>query len=154
WSYYNKAGALRDMVQNHMLQLLCLAAMEPPTTLDADAVRDEKLKVLRSLTPIRGADLAHLTVRGQYRSGAIDGKPVPGYLEEPAAAPASDTETFVAIKAGIQNWRWAGVPFYLRTGKRLLSRSSEIVVQFRAPPYALYPESAGAIHPNQLVMRL
>jgi glucose-6-phosphate 1-dehydrogenase len=154
WSYYDGAGALRDMVQNHMLQLLCLAAMEPPTALDADAVRDEKLKVLRSLDPIQGADVAHLTVRGQYRGGAIDGKPVPGYLEEPDAAPASNTETFVAIKAGVRNWRWAGVPFYLRTGKRLQDRTSEIVVQFRTPPYRLYPEAAGAIHPNQLVMRL
>ncbi len=154
WAYYDHAGALRDMVQNHMLQLLCLVAMEPPITLDADAVRDEKLKVLRSLIPLRGADVAHLTVRGQYRGGAIDGQPVRGYLEEPDAGSASRTETFVAIKAGVRNWRWAGVPFYLRTGKRLQSRTSEIVVQFRAPPYALYPESAGAIHPNQLVMRL
>src|SRR5262249_10901320 len=143
-------GALRDMVQNHMLQLLCLVAMEPPTALDADAVRDEKLKVLRSLDPIRGAEVAHSTVRGQYRSGAIDGQPVPGYLEEKDADPTSSMETFVAIKAGVKNWRWAGVPFYMRTGKRLQTRTSEIVVQFRAPPYALYPESAGAIHPNQL----
>ncbi|HEY8017282.1 MAG TPA: glucose-6-phosphate dehydrogenase [Dongiaceae bacterium] len=154
WAYYDKAGAIRDMVQNHMLQLVCLVAMEPPITLDADAVRDEKLKVLKSLIPMRGADVAQLTVRGQYRAGTMDGKSVPGYLEEPDAGPASDTETFVAIKAGVQNWRWAGVPFYLRSGKRLPSRTSEIVVQFRAPPYALYPESAGAIHPNQLVMRL
>jgi glucose-6-phosphate 1-dehydrogenase len=154
WAYYDKAGAIRDMVQNHMLQLLCLVAMEPPVTLDADAVRDEKLKVLRSLAPIRGADTAHLTVRGQYRAGAADGQPVPGYLQEPDAKAQSNTETFVAIKAGVQNWRWAGVPFYLRSGKRLQDRTSEIVVQFRAPPYALYPESAGAIHPNQLVMRL
>jgi len=154
WAYYNGAGAIRDMVQNHMLQLLCLVAMEPPVTLDADAVRDEKLKVLKSLVPIRGAEVAQLTVRGQYRGGAVDGRAVPGYLEEKDAKPASDTETFVAIKAGVRNWRWAGVPFYLRTGKRLPSRTSEIVVQFRVPPYALYPESAGAIHPNQLVMRL
>ena len=154
WGYYDKAGALRDMVQNHMLQLLCLVAMEPPTTLDADAVRDEKLKVLRSLSPIRGAEVAHLTVRGQYRAGAVESRPVPGYLDEPDGAKTSGTETFVAIKAGVQNWRWAGVPFYLRTGKRLPSRTSEIVVQFKAPPYALYPESAGAIQPNQLVMSL
>jgi len=154
WSYYDEAGALRDMVQNHMLQLLCLTAMEPPIALDDDAVRDEKLKVLKSLTPIRGADVAHLTVRGQYRAGAIDGQPVPGYLEEADAGTASSTESFVAIKAGVENWRWAGVPFYLRTGKRLPSRASEIVVQFRTPPHALYPEGAGAIHPNRLVMRL
>ncbi len=154
WGYYDQAGALRDMVQNHMLQLLCLTAMEPPITLDDDAVRDEKLKVLKSLAPIGGADVAHLTVRGQYRAGAIDGQPVPGYLEEIDASPASGTETFVAVKAGIENWRWAGVPFYLRTGKRLPSRASEIVVQFRTPPHDLYPQSAGAIHPNRLVMRL
>ena len=154
WNYYDQAGALRDMVQNHMLQLLCLTAMEPPIALDDDAVRDEKLKVLKSLTSIRGADVAHLTVRGQYRAGAIEGQPVPGYLEEPDAGATSGTETFVAIKAGVENWRWAGVPFYLRTGKRLPSRASEIVVQFRTPPHALYPESAGAIHPNRLVMRL
>ena len=128
--------------------------MEPPITLDDDAVRDEKLKVLKSLAPIGGADAAHLTVRGQYRAGAIDGQPVPGYLEEIDAAAASDTETFVAVKADVENWRWAGVPFYLRTGKRLPSRASEIVVQFRTPPHELYPESAGAIHPNRLVMRL
>src|SRR5262249_55440887 len=114
WSYYDKAGALRDMVQNHMLQLLCLTAMEAPSSLDADAVRDEKLKVLHSLVPIRGGEAAQLSVRGQYRGGVVDGKQVPGYLEEPDAAPTSDTETFVAIKAGIRNWRWAGVPFYLR----------------------------------------
>lgn len=154
WAYYNNAGAIRDMVQNHMLQLLCLVAMEPPVTLDADAVRDEKLKVLRSLVPIRGAETAQLTVRGQYRAGVVDGKQVPGYLQEPDARDSSNTETFVAIKAGVRNWRWAGVPFYLRSGKRLADRTSEIVVQFRTPPYALYPESAGAIHPNQLVMRL
>ncbi len=154
WNYYDEAGALRDMVQNHMLQLLCLTAMEPPIALDDDAVRDEKLKVLKSLTSIRGADVAHLTVRGQYRAGAIEAQPVPGYLEEPDAGAASGTETFVAIKAAVENWRWAGVPFYLRTGKRLPSRASEIVVQFRTPPHALYPESAGAIHPNRLVMRL
>ena len=154
WGYYDKAGALRDMVQNHLLQLLCLAAMEPPIALDADAVRDEKLKVLKSLTPIAGADAVQLTVRGQYRAGAIDGRPVAGYLEEADAGSGSDAETFVAIKAGVENWRWAGVPFYLRTGKRLPSRSSEIVVQFRTPPHRLYPESAGIIHPNRLVMRL
>ena len=154
WNYYDKAGALRDMVQNHLLQLLCLTAMEPPITFDNDAVRDEKLKVLRSLSPIRGRDAASLTVRGQYRAGAIKGRPVPGYLEELDAGASSDTETFVAIKASVENWRWAGVPFYLRTGKRLPSRASEIVVQFRTPPHALYPLGAGAIHPNRLVVRL
>ncbi|MEA2778650.1 MAG: glucose-6-phosphate 1-dehydrogenase [Rhodospirillaceae bacterium] len=154
WRYYNEAGALRDMVQNHMLQLLCLTAMEPPGALDADAIRDEKLKVLRALRPIHGGEGAQLTVRGQYRAGAIDGKLVSGYLDEPDANSGSNTETFVAIKAGIDNWRWAGVPFYLRTGKRLPSRASEIVVQFKSPPHVLYPETAGIIQPNKLVMRL
>ena len=154
WGYYDNAGALRDMVQNHILQLLCLTAMEPPIALNGDAVRDEKLKVLKSLAPIIGPDAAQLTVRGQYRPGAVDGQPVAGYLEEHDASAASDTETLVAIKAGVENWRWAGVPFYLRTGKRLPARASEIVVQFKAPHHALYPPSAGTIHPNRLVMRL
>ena len=154
WNYYDKAGALRDMVQNHMLQLLCLTAMEPPSSFDNDAIRDEKLKVLRSLPPIPDTDAAQIVVRGQYRAGAIDGQPVAGYLEEADAGAASDTETFVAIKATVENWRWAGVPFYLRTGKRMPSRASEIVVQFKTPPLALYPPSAGVIHPNRLVMRI
>ncbi|WP_374650045.1 glucose-6-phosphate dehydrogenase [Dongia sp.] len=154
WRYYNESGALRDMVQNHLLQLICLTAMEPPSTLDADMIRDEKLKVLRALQPIHAVDVAQATVRGQYRAGTIDGKAVPGYLEESDADPRSDTETFVAIKIGIDNWRWAGVPFYVRTGKRLPARSSEIVVQFKTPPHSPYPASAGTIHPNKLVMRL
>jgi glucose-6-phosphate 1-dehydrogenase len=154
WRYYDNSGALRDMVQNHLLQLVCLTAMEPPSTLDADMIRDEKLKVLRALHPITAEDVAQSTVRGQYRAGTIDGKAVPGYLEETDASPESDTETFVAIKIGIDNWRWAGVPFYIRTGKRLPSRSSEIVVQFKTPPHSPYPASAGIIHPNKLVMRL
>nr|WP_298687578.1 glucose-6-phosphate dehydrogenase [uncultured Dongia sp.] len=154
WKYYNESGALRDMIQNHLLQLVCLTAMEPPSTLDADMIRDEKLKVLRALQPIYAADVAQATVRGQYRAGTVDGKSVPGYLEESDADPVSNTETFVAIKVGIDNWRWAGVPFYVRTGKRLPSRSSEIVVQFKTPPHSPYPASAGTIHPNKLVMRL
>jgi len=154
WSYYNGAGALRDMVQNHLLQLLCLTAMEPPISLEANAIRDEKVKVLKSLLPISNHDIGQLTVRGQYRAGAIDGKPVPGYLEEEDAKSASNTETYVAIKAHIDNWRWAGVPFYLRTGKRLPQRCSEIVVQFRTPPHFIYPESAGPFPPNRLVMRI
>ncbi|HET9019584.1 MAG TPA: glucose-6-phosphate dehydrogenase, partial [Acetobacteraceae bacterium] len=125
--YYDTAGALRDMVQNHMLQLLCLVAMEPPTSLAADAVRDEKLKVLKSLVPMTPETVAESTVRGQYRAGASAGGPVKGYLEE-LGQPSSRTETFVALRAEIANWRWAGVPFYLRSGKRLASRVSEIVV--------------------------
>jgi glucose-6-phosphate 1-dehydrogenase len=151
--YYNTAGALRDMVQNHMLQLLCLLAMEPPSSLDADAVRDEKLKVLKSLLPITEANIAERTVRGQYRAGASEGGPVPGYLEE-LGDETSHTETFVALKAEIANWRWAGVPFYLRTGKRLATRVSEIVIQFRPIPFSVFDASAGPIEADRLVIRL
>jgi glucose-6-phosphate 1-dehydrogenase len=151
-SYYDKAGALRDMVQNHILQLLCLVAMEPPASLNAEAVRDEKLKVLRSLKPILGSDVEKQTVRGQYRAGASAGGPVSGYLEELGAP--SDTETFVAIKAEINNWRWAGVPFYLRTGKRLAERMSEIVITFKPIPHSIFDEAAGRVVANQLVIRL
>ncbi|UJW76130.1 glucose-6-phosphate dehydrogenase [Rhizobium sp. SL42] len=151
-TYYDKAGALRDMVQNHILQLLCLVAMEAPSSLDAEAVRDEKLKVLRSLKPITGANVEKQTVRGQYRAGASAGGPVNGYQEELEAT--SDTETFVAIKTEINNWRWAGVPFYLRTGKRLASRMSEIVIAFKPIPHSIFGESAGRIEANKLVIRL
>ncbi len=129
-AYYDQSGAIRDMVQNHMMQLLCLVAMEPPNSLDADSLRDEKLKVLKALEPIDESNAAALTVRGQYRVGFADGGPVPGYLHD-VGKHQSDTETFVALKLGIANWRWAGVPFYLRTGKRLPQRFSEIVVGFR-----------------------
>jgi glucose-6-phosphate 1-dehydrogenase len=152
-AYYDHAGALRDIVQNHMLQLLCLVAMEPPPTLEADVVRDEKLKVLRSLTPIDESNAAILTVRGQYKAGATDGVAVPSYLSE-VENENSRTETFVALKAEIRTWRWSGVPFYLRTGKRLAARASEIVVAFRAVPHSIFEESAGALQPNRLVLRL
>ena len=135
--YYNSSGAMRDMVQNHMLQLLCLIAMDPPVSLDADRVRDEKLKVLRALKPMEPHEVASLTVRGQYSQGAINGQPVPGYLTDLGADELSSTESFVALKAEVRTWRWAGVPFYLRTGKRLPSKVSEIVIQFRAPPCSL-----------------
>lgn len=151
--YYDTAGALRDMVQNHLLQLLCLVAMEPPVSTDADALRDEKLKVLKSLKPVVGDAVAQLTVRGQYRAGAAGGAAVRGYLEELGSA-ASRTETFVAVKADIANWRWSGVPFYLRTGKRLASRVSEIVVTFKPIPHSVFDASAGPIAPNRLVIRL
>jgi glucose-6-phosphate 1-dehydrogenase len=151
--YYDTAGALRDMVQNHMLQLLCLVAMEPPTSLAADAVRDEKLKVLKSLVPLTGEHALDVTVRGQYRAGASAGGPVPGYLQELEAS-ASKTETFVALRADIANWRWAGVPFYLRTGKRLAARVSEIVVAFRPVPHSVFGHGAGTLVPNRLVIRL
>lgn len=152
--FYDGTGALRDMVQNHLLQLLCIVAMEPPSSIDADAMRDEKLKVLRALRPFTPADVATRTVRGQYRAGAIDGKPVPGYLEEPGIPAGSRTETFVAIKAELNNWRWAGVPFYLRTGKRMQERLAEVVVNFREVPHALFGHGGGDRVPNRLVIRL
>ncbi len=153
-AYYDTAGALRDMVQNHLLQVLCLVAMEPPPSLEPDAVRDEKLKVLRSLRPIDASGAAQLTVRGQYRAGAVDGVAVPGYPEE-SGRTDSHTETFVAIKAEVRNWRWSGVPFYLRTGKRLPERMSKIVViTFRAIPHSIFAGAGGPIAPNKLVLRL
>ncbi|WP_420408188.1 glucose-6-phosphate dehydrogenase [Hoeflea sp.] len=151
--YYDKAGALRDMVQNHIAQLLCLVAMEPPSSMDAEAVRDEKLKVLRSLRPITEENADSLTVRGQYKAGASAGGAVKGYLDELEDG-VSNTETFVAIKAEINNWRWAGVPFYLRTGKRMSERVSEIVVAFKSIPHSIFGTSAGRITANKLVMRL
>lgn len=151
--YYDTSGALRDMVQNHLLQLLCMVAMEPPAALQADAVRDEKLKVLRSLKPVRGDEVAQLTVRGQYRAGASSGAAVPGYLDE-LGKPDSRTETFVAVKAEVDNWRWAGVPFYLRTGKRLAERVSEIVIAFKHIPHSIFDDSAGPVMGNKLVLRL
>ena len=143
--YYDHSGALRDMVQNHMLQLLCLLAMDPPVSLDADAVRNEKLKVLRALRPMAPHDVAALTVRGQYTQGAVDGKPVPGYLADLDASEPSRTETFVALKAEVRTWRWANVPFYLRTGKRLPQKVSEIVIQYRALPFTIFPTDPAAI---------
>ncbi|RVH95058.1 glucose-6-phosphate dehydrogenase [Sinorhizobium medicae] len=151
--YYDKAGALRDMVQNHILQLLCFVAMEAPTSMDAEAVRDEKLKVLRALKPITASNAEQVTVRGQYRAGASSGGPVKGYLEELEGG-VSNTETFVAIKAEISNWRWAGVPFYLRTGKRMAGRMSEIVITFKQIPHSIFDQSAGRISANQLMIRL
>jgi glucose-6-phosphate 1-dehydrogenase len=151
--YYDHSGALRDMVQNHLLQLLCLVAMEAPTKIDMDAVRDEKLKVLQALRPMTAADVARWTVRGQYTAGLVDGAPVPGYRQELDGA-LSRTETFVALKAEVANWRWAGVPFYLRTGKRMHTRTSEIVIGFRPVPHSIFPPGAGLIMPNRLVAHL
>jgi glucose-6-phosphate 1-dehydrogenase len=152
--YYDRSGALRDMLQNHMLQLLCLIAMDPPVSLQADRVRDEKLKVLRALKPLEPHEVAMHTVRGQYTQGAIDGKPVPGYLQDLGADGPSHTESFVALKAEVRTWRWSGVPFYLRTGKRLPSKVSEIVIQFRAPPFSIFPPEAAEWRPNSLIIRL
>ena len=153
--YYDESGALRDMIQNHMLQLLCLVAMEPPAADDANALRDEKLKVLRSLTPIRGEAVGRVTVRGQYRGVSSDSTSVKSYQDElPEDKKGSRTETFVALKAEIGNWRWAGVPFYLRTGKRMATRVSEIVIQFREIPHSMFDHAEGAPKPNKLVIRL
>jgi glucose-6-phosphate 1-dehydrogenase len=150
--YYDRSGALRDMVQNHILQLLCLVAMEPPTCLTADAVRDEKLKVLRALRPIVDSEVDRKTVRGQYKAGASNGDAAAGYLDEITES-ESATETFVAIKAEIENWRWSGVPFYLRTGKRMPMRTSEVVIQFRPIPHSIFTESDN-IEANRLIVRL
>jgi glucose-6-phosphate 1-dehydrogenase len=144
--YYEGVGALRDMVQNHVLQLLALVAMEPPSAYDATAIRDEKVKVLRALRHVRVDE----SVTGQYAKGAIGGAPVPGYDDE--LTKDSDTETFVAIKAHLDNWRWQGVPFYLRTGKRLPARKTEIVVQFRQVPHSIFAGKGAKTVPNQLVI--
>jgi len=151
--FYDGVGALRDMVQNHLLQLVCLFAMEPPSSLDQNAVRDEKIKVLRSLKPISPEDARANTVRGQYTEGAIKGKAVDGFADE-LSNKESTTETFVALKLEIENWRWSGVPFYLRTGKRLKAKHSEIVVQFQAVPHSIFPRQEFNVTPNLLRIRL
>jgi glucose-6-phosphate 1-dehydrogenase len=151
--YYDTSGALRDMVQNHILQLLCLVAMEPPSSMDADAVRDEKLKVLKALKPLTPEKMDQHIVRGQYKAGASAEGAVKGYLDE-LGNPDSTTETFVAVKAEIGSWRWNNVPFYLRTGKRLPSRVSEIVIEFKPVPHSMFGKSAGSISSNRLVIRL
>lgn len=154
WSYYDDYGALRDMVQNHILQLLCLVALEAPAKLDPDAVRDEKVKVLRSLKPITGRDVLTKTVRGQYADGAIEDDAVPGYARE-TGGKQSETETFVALEAEIENWRWSGVPFLLRTGKRIGQRLTEIVVQFRSVPHSVFSgDGAGDLIANRLTITL
>ncbi len=149
-AYYDRAGAMRDMVQNHLLQLLCLVAMEAPVRFDAEAVRNEKVKVLEALKPIQGLDVRDKTVRGQYGAGQIGGHDVPAYYFERNVDNDSDTETFVALQAEIDNWRWAGVPFYLRTGKRLAKKTSEIVIQFRPVPHHLFQDGEA----NRLLIRL
>ena len=152
-AYYDATGALRDMVQNHLLQLLCMTAMEPPSSLDPEAVREEKLKVLRAIKPILAADVPGHTLRGQYQAGATAAGPVPGYLED-LGKPASRTETFAAVRAEIGNWRWADVPFYLCTGKRLADRVSEIAISFRSIPHSIFADVSGTILPDRLVLRL
>jgi glucose-6-phosphate 1-dehydrogenase len=149
--FYDQTGALRDMIQNHALQLLTMIAMEPPPTNDADAIRDEKLKVLRSLKSFTADTVARDVVRGQYKAGTVDGQPVAGYLDEVKVPAGSHCETFVALRTEVQNWRWAGVPFYLRTGKRLAGRDAQIVVNFREVPHPLFPGTSRA---NKLVIKL
>ena len=151
-AFYENTGALRDMVQNHALQLLCAIGMEPPINAHADAIRDEKLKVLRALKPWTAETLQNHVVRGQYSAGTINGQSVPGYKQETGVSPDSQTETFVALRCEIANWRWAGVPFYIRTGKRLAARDASIVINFRPAPHAIYQSPSGAA--NRLVINL
>ena len=151
-AYYDGTGALRDMVQNHMLQLLALVAMEPPVDFDATSVRDEKVKVLRSLRPMTAADVADHVVTGQYGKGAVGGEPVPSYADE--LGKESTTETFVALKAHVENWRWAGVAFYLRTGKRLADRKTEIFIQFNCVPHSIFAARGARTQPNKLVIAI
>ncbi|MNF46466.1 Glucose-6-phosphate 1-dehydrogenase [compost metagenome] len=154
WGYFDQAGQLRDMIQNHLLQLLCLIAMDPPSDLSADSIRDEKVKVLKALAPIAPEQLGQQVVRGQYVAGSILGKSVPGYLEEDNANARSDTETFVALRADIRNWRWAGVPFYLRTGKRMPQKLSQIVIHFKEPPHYIFAPEQRPLISNRLIIRL
>lgn len=154
-AYYESAGVARDMLQSHILQLFTLLAMEPPASLAANAVRDEKVKVLRSLRPLDGADVRRFTVRGQYTAGAVGGARVPGYREEPGVAPDSTTATYLALKMELDNWRWAGTPFYLRVGKRLPRRATEVAITFKAPPLSLF-KKANVAHagPNVLGIKI
>ena len=153
--FYDQAGALRDMVQNHLLQILCLVAMEPPITFDADEIRNKKVDVLRAIRPIHPEDVHKIAVRGQYRKGTILGNAVPGYREEPRVSPGSTTETYAAFTFHIDNWRWQGVPFYLRTGKRLTAKVSEVSIIFRSPPHQFFPSAAvEGWQPNRIVIRI
>ncbi len=154
-AYYDKSGALRDMVQNHLLQILCLVAMEPPISLDADDIRNKKVDVLRAIRPIHAEEIDRVAVRGQYKKGTVLGGSVPGYRQEKNVSPASTTETYAAFIFHIDNWRWQGVPFYLRTGKRLQEKVSEISIIFRSPPHQFFPSAAvESWQPNRIVMRI
>ncbi|NMP15286.1 MULTISPECIES: glucose-6-phosphate dehydrogenase [unclassified Thalassotalea] len=154
WGFYDNTGQMRDMVQNHLLQILSLLAMEPPTDLSSESIRDEKLKVIKALRKIDRSNVHEKTVRGQYTKGHLNGVPKPGYLEEEGANVNSKTESFVAIKAEIDNWRWAGVPFYLRTGKRMPCKHSEVVIYFKHQPHNIFGSSFGQLPPNKLTIRL
>jgi glucose-6-phosphate 1-dehydrogenase len=153
-SYYEEAGALRDMMQNHLLQLLCLIAMEPPVTFDAGQVRDEKNKVMQAMRPIEPAKVDDVALRAQYGPGHVNGKPVVGYRQEKGVRPDSITETYAALRLQIDNWRWAGVPFYLRTGKRLAKRVSEIAIRFHRTPHLIFRRGNSTVAPNVLVIRI
>ncbi len=156
-TYYEEAGALRDMIKPHLIQLFALVAMEPPVTFHAEAIRDEKVKLLRAVRPIPADKVEMFAVRGQYVSGVLDGRTVPAYREEPKVAPGSIVETYAALKLLVDNWRWQGVPFYLRTGKRLTRRVTEIAIQFRRPPVLLFRDAVaglGGLMPNELVLRV
>ncbi|HHO0366460.1 TPA: glucose-6-phosphate dehydrogenase [Morganella morganii] len=154
WGYFDKAGQMRDMVQSHLLQILTMIAMSPPDDLTSDRIRDEKVKVLRSLRTIDITNVREKTVRGQYTAGFVHGEKVPGYLDEEGANTVSQTETFVAIRADIDDWRWSGVPFYLRTGKRMPSKCSEVVVYFKQPSLNIFNETYQHLPPNKLTIRL
>jgi len=153
-AYYEEAGALRDMMQNHLLQLLCLIAMEPPATFDAGPVRDEKNKVMHAIQPFDPARIREAALRGQYGPGFAGGKPVPGYRQEKGVAPDSKTETYAALRLLVDNWRWAGVPFYLRTGKRLAKRVSEIAIRFHRTPHMIFRRNPAGVEANTLVIRI
>ena len=154
WGYFDQAGQLRDMVQSHLLQLLCLIAMDPPPDLSADSIRDEKVKVLKALKQITPDMMEQYVVRGQYTAGTSEGRPVPGYREEEGADGRSNTETFVALKVEIDNWRWAGVPFYIRTGKRLPEKYSQIVIHFKPAPHYIFDPDQKHLANNKLIIRL
>jgi glucose-6-phosphate 1-dehydrogenase len=154
WQYYDRTGQMRDMVQNHLLQLLCMVAMDPPSQLTADGIRDEKLKVLRALRPITAENVHRRAVRGQYTAGAVKGEACPGYREEGDSVGRSNTETFVALHVSIDNWRWAGVPFYLRTGKRMPTKMSEIVIVYKNQPHYIFDPKQKNVVNNKLIIRL
>ncbi|MCF7969892.1 MAG: glucose-6-phosphate dehydrogenase [Methylococcaceae bacterium] len=154
WGYFDESGQTRDMMQNHLLQILTFIAMEPPVSLDASNIHYEKIKVLKDLRPITKENVAEKTVRGQYAAGEINGVAVPGYIEEEGANIKSNTESFVAVRVDIDNWRWAGVPFYLRTGKRMPAKQSEIMIQFKQLPHNIFKDSYPDLPPNKLSIRL
>ena len=154
-AYYDRAGALRDIIQNHIFALLSLVAMEPPSTLAGEAVRNEKVKVLEAVRPLSPEEILQSALRGQYGEGLVDGKKVPSYRAEKSVDPASKTDTYAALKLGVENWRWAGVPFYVRSGKRLAKRDTRIVIQFKRPPLLLFREAGvETIDPNRLEIRI